>query len=201
MITGKNTKTAIRERMIELRNGIRPEDVKLKSHHVYEHFVEALEGRLDMMRIAFVYVRWGNEVDTYPIIGHLLSRGIHIAVPKINIKHKRLEAYYITHVEDDLQPGTYGILEPKAYARWCDPEHIDLVITPGVAFSESGHRIGYGGGYYDRFFSVNIEALRVGLAYEFQVHKGIPNESYDQRLDMLVTERRVFELNGRSNGK
>ena len=78
-----------------------------------------------------------------------------------------------------------------------NPEHIDLLIVPGVAFDLQGNRLGYGGGYYDRFF----ERLRPGvplvaLAFELQIVRQVPVEPWDRRMDWLVTEKRVIQTAG-----
>jgi len=69
-----------------------------------------------------------------------------------------------------------------------------VIIVPGVGFDEIGHRIGQGGGYYDWLLS-HSKALSIALAFEFQIKKTIPTESHDQRVDMIITEKRVISCN------
>jgi len=80
-----------------------------------------------------------------------------------------------------------------------DIADIDLVIVPGVVFDKSGHRIGYGHGYYDRFLDnlekINKNAVKVGLAYDFQIADKVPIEKHDVPVDKIVTEKRIIRCN------
>jgi 5-formyltetrahydrofolate cyclo-ligase len=93
---------------------------------------------------------------------------------------------------DNLQSARFGLLEPERdVGLMVEPDDLDLVIVPGVAFDRRGNRLGFGGGYYDRFFE-RCNATRVGLAYAFQVVDDIPAEDHDVKIDWLVTEDEVI---------
>ena len=95
----------------------------------------------------------------------------------------------------ELEAGAYGISEPKS-----GEEHTCAVaFTPMLAVDKEGFRLGYGGGYYDRYFALHPEVLRVGLAYEGQMIETIPREDTDIPLDALVTERGVKYFSKRRN--
>lgn len=89
--------------------------------------------------------------------------------------------------------GRYGIPEPDAREdRALDARDLDVVVVPGLCFDVRGHRLGYGAGYYDRFLStLRADTLRVGVAFEAQVIDHVPNEAHDERVDLLLTERRA----------
>jgi 5-formyltetrahydrofolate cyclo-ligase len=94
---------------------------------------------------------------------------------------------------NDLSPGHYGILEPEfERCKVISPNDIDAIIIPGLAFDECKRRLGYGGGYYDRFITgVRNDCTRVAVCFDFQVLEYIPTESHDQRMDILVTDKRI----------
>ena len=99
---------------------------------------------------------------------------------------------------EELEPGTWGILEPSRAVRHehCEqlvsPGTLDLIVVPGLAFDRSGGRLGYGKGYYDRLLAeARPDALRVGLCFDCQLIDEVPSAAHDQRMDYLVTETGV----------
>ncbi|MEX2515369.1 MAG: 5-formyltetrahydrofolate cyclo-ligase [Gammaproteobacteria bacterium] len=139
-------------------------------------------------RSIFVFVSYASEVDTHPLIDQLLEIGREIAVPKIVDKTTML-AVPIKGWED-LQPDRLGILSPIAATASDGP--FDVVITPGVAFTETGQRLGYGRGYYDRWFSQHPSAGKVALTFEAQIVPELPTGEYDLPVDLIVTEKRLI---------
>ncbi len=95
---------------------------------------------------------------------------------------------------DNLTAGNYGIPEPLPLENY-QIETIDIVIVPGIAFDESGGRIGQGKGYYDRFLS-QTKALRIGYCYEEQLTESVPMDEHDLYMDYIVTESRVIKCSG-----
>lgn len=96
----------------------------------------------------------------------------------------------ITHCRRDLQGrGLFGLCQPARPWRRLPPERMDLVIVPGLAFDRNGHRLGRGGGYFDRFLEkVPAQVPRIGLAFRFQVVARLPRESHDQPVDRVITD-------------
>lgn len=145
----------------------------------------------------YCYMSVRGEADTLRFVEALWSRGILPAVPRVEGKFIR---FYGIEKMSDLIPGCMGIPEP---APECIP--VDCpeapVITPGLAFSPDGARIGYGGGFYDRFFEAEPKHRRVALAYGFQVLPDIPYEPFDKRIDMIITENRVYHCSQRIAGR
>jgi 5-formyltetrahydrofolate cyclo-ligase len=142
----------------------------------------------------FVYVSFSSEVDTHGLIRMLLAEGKNVSVPCIERSSKIMRASRIKSMEDDLAPGCYGILEP---APGClnpvENRTIDVVIVPGAAFTPDGFRIGYGGGFYDRFLK-NCPAVTVGIAFDLQVFDKIPFDvQWDVPLDYVVTESSIIQ--------
>ena len=140
----------------------------------------------------FIYVGFGSEINTSQYIEEFLSINKNILIPRTEIETKKMDAVKI-HNLNDLQKDKYGILEPKKSLPAFSKDKIDLVILPGVAFSESGDRIGYGGGYYDRYLkSLNNNIPKVALCYEFQIQNNLISEIHDIKADYVITEERFI---------
>jgi len=151
---------------------------------------------VQQVSIFFIYVNFRSEVQTIPFIQHCLSAGKTVTVPVTRVAEKKLQAVQLTDVEKDLQPGYCGIPEPGSILQQTmeyDPASIDMVIVPGSVFDRQGGRLGYGGGYYDRFL-VNAapEAMRAALAYESQLVDTIELQPHDQLMDWIITEKNIY---------
>lgn len=146
----------------------------------------------------FIYVNFRSEVETYPIINRCLAENISVAVPFTDPHNAKLIPYIISDPATDLKPGYCGIPEPDpAIAKTCDPSQIDTVVLPGSVFDAHGGRLGYGGGFYDRFLEHDAPAAyRIGIAYEMQVVESVPMLPHDQRVHTLVTEKRTINVAG-----
>lgn len=142
-------------------------------------------------RTLMVYAAFRGEVDTSGIIRAALAEGKTVALPKV-VGEGQMRAHRIERYPDDLVPGTFGIREPAASAPVIDPPELDLVVVPGLAFDPAGGRLGYGGGFYDRYLlSGHVWAAKVAICYSFQVRSDLPLEEHDLRVDWLVTEEGV----------
>jgi 5-formyltetrahydrofolate cyclo-ligase len=152
-------------------------------------------------RMPLIYVSFRSEVETHQLIKQRLNSGLEVAVPKTDVKNRRLETYLLRDWGKDLRPGAYGILEPDAEtASLIRPSQIDLAVVPGSVFDRQCGRYGYGGGYFDRFLSIKApQALRIGLAFSIQLLPGIPLKAHDQRMDIIVTESEILRCNHRAN--
>lgn len=137
--------------------------------------------------VIFVFVSFKSEVDTHEIIKQALKDSKTTCVPKINTKEKEMEIFKINSLEE-LKEGYYGILEPGEDCPAVNSNDIDLVLMPGAAFDRQGGRIGYGGGFYDRFLSrMNKKVDKIALAFDFQILDSVPMDEFDVRVDGIVT--------------
>jgi 5-formyltetrahydrofolate cyclo-ligase len=144
----------------------------------------------------FIYVHFRSEVETLALIEHCLAARKIVSVPVTLRKESRLLAVQITDPATQLKPGCFGILEPteKQIVRaTIDPTKINAVLVPGSVFDPGGGRLGYGGGYYDRFLTQNApQARRIGLAYALQMIEQVPMEAHDQYMDIIITEQQAY---------
>lgn len=131
------------------------------------------------------YISYNSEVDTHKLIEKMLLDEKNLYAPccisKTEMEARRFECF------SDLSVGAYGILEPVGEIA----TDFDLIIVPGVAFSENLHRIGYGAGYYDRFLKEK-NTLAVGLFYEIQKCEFLA-DSCDYPLDYIITEEKIYQ--------
>ena len=133
------------------------------------------------------FVSFRNEVDTHKFIKHMLKNNKNIYIPIIDSKNKIMNISKLKSF-DELEKGFYGILEPKEeFIRITDLEILDIVITPGVVFSKNNYRIGYGGGFYDKFFAnKKLKAKKIGLCFSEQIIESIPIDKYDIPVDYII---------------
>lgn len=135
----------------------------------------------------YIYADCQGEVGTGRIMEEAFQRGKNVWVPRVtgNTMH-----FYRIRGMEELRPGTYGILEPTG-TEAADGEH-GLMVMPGVAFDEERRRVGYGGGFYDRYLEYHRNLRRMAIAFEFQIVDRVPCEEHDVCPEVLITERRVI---------
>jgi len=187
-------KQTIKSGILEKRKSFSKEEVREKSEQIKERLCSLDEFKKS--KNILTYVSFNNEVDTINTIKGLLDKNEKkVIVPFVEKGNPILQ---LSEIKDfnDLEPKTYGILEPMEYKiKKFDIGKLDLVIVPGVVFDKNGHRIGYGYGYYDRLLGkLNENATKIGLCYEFQLIEKIPEERHDVPMDIIVTEEKVFKV-------
>ena len=134
------------------------------------------------------------EVSTRKLIQQAWREGKKVAVPRCVPAARKLEFYLLSSF-DQLEIVYAGLFEPKVEeVELVLPVDIDLLILPGMAFTADGDRLGYGGGYYDRFLP-NYKGELLALAFDFQVIPFVPVEDHDVSVDLIVTEERVIRNN------
>jgi 5-formyltetrahydrofolate cyclo-ligase len=136
----------------------------------------------------FIFVSYGSEVDTHRIIKQALKDEKILCVPKIISKQEGMSIVQINSFED-LKLGAYDILEPRDDKFKVNETLIDVSFVPGLAFDKNGGRVGYGGGFYDRFLrKAREDSKKIGLAYSFQILKKTPMEQNDEFIDGIITD-------------
>ncbi len=186
-------RTALRANILAARNRLPAEERQQKSRIITERLLALPE--FSASRSVFAYVSFRSEVETLDLIAHCLKKGVAVSVPLTLVEEHRLLAHAITDPSRDLAPGYCGIPEPLTTLPLVDPASIEVAVVPGSVFDTRGGRLGYGGGYYDRFLhNAAPQALRIGLAFDLQVVGAVPLESHDQQLDYLITETRTLRF-------
>jgi 5-formyltetrahydrofolate cyclo-ligase len=142
------------------------------------------------------YVSQRGEAPTHDIIRSCLVRGQRICVPWVNPETRMIAASELENFFVDLERGFAGILEPRDTCRRpVEPQGIDILLAPGLAFDSKGTRLGRGSGYYDRFLALfGPEKIKVGLAFSWQIFQEIPTEEHDIPMDLIVTEQGVIPV-------
>ena len=131
-----------------------------------------------------------NEVDPTPLFSKNKTKTF--CLPRICRKTNHLHIHKITNPQT-LKTGRFNIQEPGTTHPIIARKNIDLVITPGLAFDKQGHRIGYGKGYFDRLFkNLSTKAFKLALAYDFQIIENVPAEKHDQKVNLIITEKRTI---------
>jgi len=190
----KEDREALRQKILGARDGLSDKVRQAKSISVMQNFW-TLPG-MQQWSTLFIYVNFRSEVETLELIKKCINRDIRVAVPLVEASAVRMIPLLIKDPEQDLVPGYYNIPEPdpKKSLR-LEPGEIDAAVIPGSVFDIHGGRLGYGGGYYDRFLLNDApQAKRIGLAFELQVVDNVPLEPHDQPLDILITEERIVNI-------
>lgn len=140
-----------------------------------------------------LYISYKSEVETDGILNAVLADGKLVAVPRVEADN--INFYFISSVEE-LEPGSFSIREPRAFAKEALWPHKSIILVPGCAFTRKCERMGYGGGYYDRYLARlkknRVHVITIGLAFEDQINDEIPSSSWDVRLDAVVTEKGIY---------
>lgn len=138
----------------------------------------------------FMYLNFGSEINTVPIIEELLAQGKNVYIPWIDQEKNIMLLTRLKDLDKELMTGFYGIQEIKEEYKSLYDGDVDVVLTPGLVFDKNFYRIGYGGGFYDKYFSsIDYSPFKIALAYSFQVVDQLPVEEYDQQYDALLTEK------------
>lgn len=138
--------------------------------------------------VPMIYVATPEELGTWPLMDRLLDRGYYPVFPVMSGE----EIIPVMWDEETVfVSNEKGILEPMGGTKIA-PEEVDFVIVPGLSFDEQGHRLGRGGGFYDRFLA-DLPALRVGYCFQTQMTREIETEPHDIDMDYICTEIYTYD--------
>ena len=172
-------KKEFRKKVIESRKNKSANFVLSNSNLITEKLLqmEDIRNATNIM----LYLNFNNEVQT----DNLTIKENHTLIPT-----------QITDLKEGLRIGAYGIREPNEKSPTIDIKALDVVIVPAVAYDIHCYRLGYGGGFYDRFLeNLRKDAITIGIAFDFQIFDSIPKETHDAQLDYIVTETRIITPN------
>lgn len=172
-------------------------ELKAMTRETLDQMAEAIHTRLfeiEAWRKAVtvaVTVSTNGEIETRAIIERAWAEGKTVCVPKCRPKSKALDFRTLRRF-DQLETVYFGLLEPiESMTEIVRPERLDLIVVPGLLFDTRGYRLGFGGGYYDRFLK-KCSALKIAQATEEQLVDRIPEEPHDVPVDMIVTPKRTI---------
>lgn len=183
-------KKSLRQQIIQCRNAINPLDRKHASLAAANKVLAWPLYKRAKIVMLFAGVR--SEIDTRFLVEESLRLGKQVAMPRCVPENRELLLLKIESWED-LQPSYYGLLEPIAGANSVSAAELELIVVPGVVFSPTGYRIGYGGGYYDRLLARLTNVVTVGLAFQLQVVNSLPQDPHDRPVDYLVSEKMILD--------
>lgn len=182
----RERKERLRKQLLDRRRQV-PPDLRDQAALSVARILQALPEYRHSFRIAAT-VPFRGEIDSTPILEGILKAGKKLYLPRVPSDRSCMTFHELLALKD-LSPGSFGIPEPPP-GRPLPPDELDFVLVPGLAFSEAGHRLGFGAGYYDRL----IPELRpgtpaVGLCYSFQVLPEVPVDTHDVPVKALLTEK------------
>jgi len=146
-------------------------------------------------RVVLGYASFGSELETRPFLEAVLGDDRTLVLPRIDRAARRLALHRVCDLAADLRPGVWGIPEPDpSRCTVVRPAEIDFILVPGLVFDPDGGRVGYGAGYYDRLLGDWPPPLPplVAAAFELQVVPAVPVLATDHRVDLVVTESRIY---------
>ncbi|CEN25901.1 5-formyltetrahydrofolate cyclo-ligase [Paraclostridium sordellii] len=186
-------KNILRKKVINIRKNTSIDFVNNSSYQIVNKVLSL--NQIKSASTIMIYLDFNNEVKTDYLAIKLMSLGKKVLVPITKKESKILIPSEIKDLSSELKIGTYGIREPKEeFIRECSLNSINVLIVPGVAFDKNKYRLGYGGGFYDRFIEkLHKDTVTIGLAFDFQVFDCIPKENHDSQLDYVITERQIIK--------
>ncbi|WP_163328378.1 5-formyltetrahydrofolate cyclo-ligase [Desulfurobacterium thermolithotrophum] len=181
-------KSLLREEIKKKRLLLPENEVKAKSIKIVKKLWEIIPKEAE---IFMFYAPFKKEVDLLPFARKLLSIGKRVVFPRVSEKDIiPLEIFSLK----DLSPGYLSILEPPLeYSRVV--KKIDVVFVPGIVFDLHCFRIGYGGGFYDRFLAKQKVRTKIGICFDFQIVERVPRDPFDIPMDVVVSEKREIRRN------
>lgn len=179
------TKSELRREIKAVKRNLDEDYISRNSRMVYENLITLPE--FAASDNIYIYVNYNQEVQTVDIINLCIQKKKNVFVPKI-VSSEMIFVQINSLTE--LESGAYGILEPKSDNE--DKVCSGLLVMPMLACDKAFNRLGYGGGYYDRYLEKHPENVKVALGYDFQMVETIETDRYDVQLDIIVTPEKIY---------
>ena len=176
-------KSDIRKKILKIRKQKSSKSLNIN----FEHLLKILKKNINIGKVIGGYYPYNYEVDAIEVLTNLEKQNYQISLPKIK-KNYQMD-FFCWSTKDPLEINKYGIPEPASGKKIVP----NILLVPLVAFDKNCNRIGYGGGFYDRYIK-KIKKIKkivtIGLAYSFQKINQIPADKYDVKLDFIVTNKK-----------
>lgn len=183
----QRAKLALRKQLRAVRETLPVSACDARSEQIAKRVLALPEVQNATTVLAFASIR--NEVRTRPMIEAMHEAGKRVALPRV------VDDTLVLHLAERdaaLVEGAFSVPEPPQDAPRVDPSDVDLALIPALAVDPKGHRIGYGGGYYDRLLPALRKATACAVAYDFQLIAEVPTQTFDVAVDLIVTDARVI---------
>lgn len=187
----KEEKKILRNKILSIRDSLNRNEKEIMDNEIFNKLKNT--ELYKNARNIFIYISFSNEINTINIIKKALEDKKDVFIPKIYKTNKSMKAIKLNSF-DDLKKNSMGILEPIDDSKYIEKENIDLIVVPGVVFDKDCNRIGYGGGYYDRYLKdIAYKVNKVVLAYDLQVIDKIESEEHDIKVDYIITSSKIIK--------
>jgi 5-formyltetrahydrofolate cyclo-ligase len=183
-------KQFMRERIRTLRRALPRDAAAARSAALCSRLLEL--PAFAAARCVVGYVAFGKEADPSGVLARAHALGKRVGL--VRVEDEQTLGARIYQPGDELEQSERGLLEPAARAPALADDEIELIVVPALGLDERGHRLGYGGGFYDRYLPRLHNAHRVAIAYDFQLLFVIPNTEQDVRVHCIVTDRRSLSI-------
>ena len=188
-------KDELRQALLSYRRSLTTEQVAASSAQVVQHILAC-----DAFRKAkhiMGYLAFGRELNIDAVLQQALDQGKQVYVPQI-ISPTEMRPVRLKDLEQ-LVLDRYGIRSVAPPVQELEPQQLDLILIPGLAFSRTGQRMGMGAGYYDRFLPRAQQSQWLGIAYEQMLQDSLPQDAYDVPVPQLVTEGGILHTSWQHN--
>ena len=187
----KEEKKVLRNKILEIRDSLNNNEKELMDNKIFNELINT-----DLYKRSiniFIYISFSNEINTRNIIEKAFKDKKNAFIPKVYKDDKLMKAIKLNSI-DELKKNSMGILEPIDDSNYIEKENIDLIVVPGVVFDKECNRIGYGGGYYDRYLKdIKSKKNKIALAYDLQIVDKIESEVHDIKVDYIITNTRALK--------
>jgi 5-formyltetrahydrofolate cyclo-ligase len=189
-------KADVRREVLARRDALSAVERKSLSERITRRLVALASYR--NARCVMAYASFGSEFETEAFVSDVLARKKALVLPRVERGSRVLHLHAVRDPARDLAPGIWGIPQPHADSCPTVPAaRLDFVLVPGVAFTRSCGRLGYGGGYYDGFIrGLARRPALVAAAFELQIVPELPTTDRDQSVDLIVTEDAEYRMTG-----
>lgn len=185
----RETKNGLRRQYGAVRGEISPQDRQRYDRKITRTVMALMSYKA--AECILCYASMGSEIDTRALMEEALRQEKRLALP-VTRRDKTITFHYVTDL-GALAPGRYSIPEPDGAGEMFDGRERSVCIVPGIAFDREGYRLGYGGGYYDRFLH-GYGGIKIGVCYHALLVRHLPRGQYDISVDMIVTEKGVYNI-------
>ena len=181
-------KKELRKKILALRDDLKSDEKEIMDDIIFSKLIK--EKSFIDAKVVFLFVSYKSEVDTHRLIRYCFENDKVVCIPKVINKKDGMKALRITSFED-LKEGYKGILECDDDLEEISTYNIDLVIMPGAVFDVNYGRIGYGGGFYDKFLgNLEKDIFKIALCYDFQIVDEVPTENHDIKPNKIISDKR-----------